>query len=386
MRVFIPILALLLSAKTYSQPFKSYNPSSGGIHIKFYKNVEFLGFAFFLGSQYMGGLYENDESLTTNGFKKKDWFAYDLALYKEYKSFKGNKNLAIITRFAESIDGSNLLRLLIQLRDVPNATLTAEITPATYLAFSEKKDTADAKQNTIAFINALNSFYRETNFDAYFIQKELLYEQALLEIKSKLPRAPLLKAMEKFYRHRFEEYTLLPSLTIPSGMAFGITLTQKKGLEIINAFGPFALQQFNSDKKINMGFADEKHLRELSTHEFGHSFTNPALDKIPRDLINQSASLFKNIKTAMADQGYNNWTTCIDEHFVRAGEVVIARILGNHKDSEDLKKEYINTRKFIYLPLIIEELENYYKNPATTYEEAAMRVMEKLKMIADNPG
>jgi hypothetical protein len=128
-----------------------------------------------------------------------------------------------------------------------------------------------------------------------------------------------------------------------------------------------------------MGFADEKHIRELSTHEFGHSFTNPLLEKIPQKLISETAILFDTIKAAMKDQGYNNWKTCLYEHFVRAGEVIIASNLGNDKDAEKLKADYITSRKFIYLPIMISELEIYSKNPGITYEQVVVRIMEKLK-------
>jgi hypothetical protein len=84
----------------------------------------------------------------------------------------------------------------------------------------------------------------------------------------------------------------------------------------------------------------------------------------------------------MEDQGYNTWKACLSEHFVRAGEVIIAASLGNKKDAEKLKADYISTRKFIYLPLVIAELERYSKNPKVSYQQAAMRILEKLKLFA----
>jgi hypothetical protein len=194
----------------------------------------------------------------------------------------------------ETMGGSYLLRLLIGLREFANAAIPAEMAPEIYLAFSEKKDTAEARKNVIVFIEALNQFYRETDFDTYFRLKDHLYEQALSEIKSKLPRSGFVMAMEKFYRHYFDQYVLLPSLTIPSGMAFGAGSEQHGKTQIINAFGPYAIQQFQAGAILNMGFAGEKHIRELSTHEFGHSFTNPLLDKIPQKLIFETATLFDN--------------------------------------------------------------------------------------------
>lgn len=375
------LITLLIPAWSYNQPFKDYNPPSPGISIQFYKNIEFLGFVFFLGSEYMGELYENDETANTTGIKKKDWFAWDLALYKQYKSFKGNRNLVIATKFAEAMEGSDLVRLLVQLDEFPHAAIPDGMAAETYNMFSEKRDSTEARKNVSVFLEALNQFYRETSFTTYFSQNDHLYEQAMQEIISVLPSAEFLPAMEKFYRHRFDEYGLLPSLTIPSGMAFGVSYTKHGSTYILNTFGPFALQQFSS-APFNMGFADEKHIRELSTHEFGHSFTNPVLDKIPRQLINETAALFDTVKIAMENQGYNNWKTCLYEHFVRAGEVIIANNLKHLKDAESLKNDYINNRKFIYLPVIIGELERYYKNPGISYEQAVETTMQKLKNLA----
>ena len=62
-------------------------------------------------------------------------------------------------------------------------------------------------------------------------------------------------------------------------------------------------------------------------HEFGHSFVNPVVDSIPPVDISKTERLFEPIKSAMEKQGYNTWKTCLYEHFVRAGEVVIAKLL-----------------------------------------------------------
>ena len=348
------------------------------IHIKFYKNIEFTGFVFFLG--YLGEQYENNESLTHTGIKKKDFHAYNLSLYRKYKSFKSNSHLAAAVQIMANTEGSDMIRLLMQLTDFPHAALPDQIS-ATYLAaLSEKKDSVEGRKNALLFIESLNRFYIDVNFDAYFQQAGSLYNQALLEIKSKLPAAGFIDKMEKFYRHQFDEYTIIPSLTIPAGMAFACSYTTNNKTHISNVFGPFAVQQFADTLKLNMGFADETYLRELSTHEFGHSFTNPVLNNIPQQLMDASAGLFDTVKTAMANQGYNNWKSCIIEHFVRAGEVMIARNLGNYKDADRLQKDYIENRKFIYLPVIITELERYNKNAKLSYWDAVIRAMEKLKM------
>lgn len=73
-----------------------------------------------------------------------------------------------------------------------------------------------------------------------------------------------------------------------------------------------------------MGFQNSQKLRELTIHEFGHSFVNPVVDALPDSLFEQSASLFEPIRAAINEQGYNTWHVCVIEHFVRAVELVLS--------------------------------------------------------------
>jgi hypothetical protein len=352
------------------------------IQVKFNRNIEFMGFTFFLGSAYMGQLYENNEELTAGHIKKKDWYAYDLALYQQYKSFLGNKHLETAVHFLEKLDGADLILLLVQLDNFPQAELKENIAERYLLPFSDKKDPIEGRKNVTLFIESLNRFYQEINFDQYFIVHSKHYESALQQIKKGLPSSAFIPAMENFYRQQFNDYILLPSLTIPTGMGFGAKLVVDNQTKIYNAFGPFSLQHFTDTASLDMGFGDKKRLRELSTHEFGHSFSNPIVDKISPQWIEETARLFEPVKTAMEDQGYPSWKYCLYEHFVRASEVVIARNMGYSKEAAGLQKHYIEDRKFIYLPLIIEQLTRYNQNKNISYQEAVMQAMEKLKTKA----
>jgi len=44
------------------------------------------------------------------------------------------------------------------------------------------------------------------------------------------------------------------------------------------------------------------------------------------------------------------------------------------------RNDYISNRKFIYLPVIIAELGRYDKNASLSYEQVAIRIIEKLKL------
>ena len=99
---------------------------------------------------------------------------------------------------------------------------------------------------------------------------------------------------------------------------------------------------------MDLGFGNCQRLKELSIHEFGHSFVNPITDTLPQQLITGTEHLFDSLKEKMSLQGYNAWKVCLYEH-VRAGEVVVAELLGDTTASTRLRSEYIKDRGFIYL-------------------------------------
>lgn len=374
---------VLTSHLVTGQPFQQKDRGKQ-IGIRCYKNIEFFGMAFFIGS--MGAQYENDTTWMIKGVKKQDWFAWDLALYKKYRSFATHPDLQTMARFGEQQDGSPLVRLLIQLDEFPRAVINPEKDASWLRPFVRQGDSAASIREIIAFVEASNRLYKAMDFDRYFQENARVYEKAWAEIRSVLPATSLIITMEQFYRQSFAHYALLPSLTIPSGWGFGVNYTAAGKTTIMNLFGPFAVQQFRDTSHLNMGFADSSHIRELSTHEFGHSFSNPAVSLVPPSIVKETALLYGPVKEAMENQGYNTWYSCLGEYFVRAGEVVIARKLGNLVSAERLQKEYMNTRKFIYLPLVIGELEKYDRDKGMTYQQAVNNVMERLRVIAHPSG
>ena len=58
--------------------------------------------------------------------------------------------------------------------------------------------------------------------------------------------------------------------------------------------------------------------------------------------------------------------------------MVIAKLLGDTASSQRLRTHYIDNRSFIYLPVIIAELENY-KERKIAYYDAVLNAMDKLK-------
>ena len=75
----------------------------------------------------------------------------------------------------------------------------------------------------------------------------------------------------------------------------------------------------------------------------------------------------------MADQGYNTWKASLYEHFVRAGEIIIAEKMGNLERAERLRYNYINKRSFKYIPDILNALKKYDRGAYDNYSETVKK-------------
>ncbi len=343
-------------------------------------NVELLGFVYFLG--YGGEEMElRDQTFEINGKKTngKEWYAFGWQLYNQYKHFAKSKNLAIATGVANKIWLDYLINLLIQLDNVPNAKLTDDIPAKYYTRFSDDGNEQEARANATKFIEALNNLYKEVKFDEYLSKNKPYYDIVIEQVKSGLPGSNFVPAMESFYKRGFGSYHLIPSLTIPTSMGFGVSYTKNNEVVVNNVFGPLWVQHLENSVNPDLGFGDKKRIRELSTHEFGHSFVNPVIDSVPQSLIDETRPLFDTIKEAMSGQAYSDWKICLYEHFVRAGEIIIARNLGYREEAENLLNQYVVTRKFIYLPIIIKVLEDYNKTPGGSYKDYVIKAITEMK-------
>lgn len=350
------------------------------LKIEINKNVELLGLAYFIGFE---GQDIEFDTVEVGGSKiaKKDWHNYGFKLYEKYKNYAASKNLANSFSIADHLWLDYIIALLLQVDNVPNAQLTGNIDQSYYINFSKTKDAQEAKKNVILFLEGFNAFSKEINFDQYMMDSKIYYEKSIAEIRKALPKYDFIDAMEKFYRTEFDSYSLIPSLTIPKGMGFGIKYTRNKKTNVFNVFGALDFQNFTDFENLKMGFANGQRLRELSVHEFGHSFVNPIVGRLPEEIFKKTEKLFEPLQSRMEEQGYNNWKVCLYEHFVRAGEVFISERLGDKEGTEKLKKEYIQDRQFKHIPTILAELEKFNSGEYKSYFETVQRTMDKLMKL-----
>ena len=97
-------------------------------------------------------------------------------------------------------------------------------------------------------------------------------------------------------------------------------------------------------------------------------------------MIQATTHLYEPIKEQMSQHAYTEWKMCLYEHFVRAGEVLINRYLGQKEKADQMLNSFVKDG-FIYVPFIVQELEQYEKIPFAErdYDAFVVGVMERLK-------
>ncbi len=348
------------AAGAFSLSYPNYNKKSVQIVCK--TNLELLALSYLLTN------YEDFTDFSSKQPIIKDLYVLTSKIAGEFKPFLNSKNLSLIKSYLDRDFYLHYSNFVLSLEDFPNAKLMG------HTDLSHFKSKEDAEK----FINAFNDFFKEVKFQDFITRYTPYYKKMIEEVSGNLPKENFISEMENYFGKSVSQYVLYPSLTLPfsSGFAVGDKNT------IGNIFASFNHPgEINDTTKLNLGYSNALSLRTICIHEFGHSFVNPAVDKVDEKIVHAKANLFEPIKDKMSEQGYNQWKICLYEHFNRANEVIIAKRLGDEIKANDILKDNIQNRLFIYLPQIIEKLEFWYNNEFLdkTYEHKVGEIISELK-------
>lgn len=320
------------------------------ISVNFNKNVELLGYMVHLAEP-----EDNDPS-----------HPISIELNK-WPGDLNNTSLSKIYELAGDKSYGFFAALFVQLPDFP--------LPENYVFPQSVLDRHDYTTNEeISRIKTLldltSEFYQNSKFETLWSNLEPHRAKTTETLKTVVESqnfAEILTEMEGFYQQKFATYQIVPSLTIWSGPGWGFNDTGKSPM--------FVLGPLNK----NYDYTDTEKLKNLSVHEFGHSFVNHLVLQNLSDYISETEHLYLPLKESMTPQGYPNWEGCIIEHFVRAGEVLIPELMGNEALSQSNLNWNIEEKKFIYLPFIVDHLRDYRLNKGLSYKESLINTMIDLK-------
>lgn len=213
-------------------------------------------------------------------------------------------------------------------------------------------------------VQSVQQFTNESGFEKLWINLKPFRDSKKVPIDQNIPSEALLSKMETFYQHEFTAYYIIPSLTLWSGPGWGFKTDGNVAAFIL---GPLAK---------NYDYTNKDALQSLSIHEFGYSFVNTPVLKQAQKVIAETSHLDQPIRENITRQGYGNWAASVVEHFVRAGEVIIAEQMKKPDLKEELWSEYIEDREFIYLPFIVDKLKYYRYQEELSYEKSVMLILQ----------
>ncbi|MRX41008.1 DUF4932 domain-containing protein [Flavobacterium sp. LC2016-23] len=340
------------------------------VNVNFNKNIELLALCYFFT------IYEDivaipeTQTIEIDGkqVKVKDLYSLNIKIANEFIPYLKSKNLSIIRSYFEKDFYLHYSNFLLSIDSFPHAFVTSDT------QFVKRFETIDDAK---IFVKAMNDFYTEINFDQFLDKYKLYYNTMITEVTKNLPAENFITEMEHFYGKRIQNYNLYPSLTMPFSQGFAVGSSDMIG----NIFGSFNIpKEIDNNSNPDLGFKNNVALRTLCVHEFGHSFINPVIDQIDDKHIKATEKLFEPIKEKMFAQGYNEWKICLYEHFVRAGEIVIAKLLGDDNKAQEIMNDNVTNRSFIYLPQIAEKLEYWYYNEffTKTYPQKVDEIISEL--------
>jgi hypothetical protein len=363
------------AAGNFEIRYKTVPPKT--VQVKTNRNIELFGLMMVLDDG--PEILRKKDTMEFNGRRAvwAQWYSMVPGNYERYKAFDTCRIMNIYRKMETEGNGYDFfVGFLLQVDEVPFARINGTTNLRQIARFSPGGDMAEATQKATAFLDALNSFSRSIDLDAYLTQYKPYYDLALASVVKNVPHGDFLPVMEQYYRKQFSEYNLIPSLSLFTAMGFG-SMNQSTR-KIYNAFGSFTFQSFDSNHP-DMGFDDPVKIRALAAHEFGHSFANPAIDSLPSSLLTETAYLYEPIQPEMKKQGYIIWLQSLYEHLVRAGEVIVAEKIGDSTRATSSLQDNLKNG-FIYLPFMVQELKKWDKNTSSdNFNNAVLQMMMKLK-------
>ncbi len=321
------------------------------LEIQWNRNIEFLGYALHIGDP---PKVTSEHPIRQRLDQQAQEYGTEASLYKLFE-------------LGAELPYPFFIELMLRIEELPMEN-TVDL-PEVFLAKYEL-DNPEGRALVKNIIEQANSFYLASGFETFWKKSQPEYEKALDQLKKIAQGQNWIPGLESFYQQSFNGYTLIPSLTIWPGAGFGIHIKSGGNDTAYMVMGPL---------EHSYSFSDTNQLKSLLIHEFGHSLVEDTLLGISRDLIDNTAHLYEPVANAMQNEGYQDWMTCVNEHLVRTGEILVPELIDGENDlAEEQLKYHVEDKQFIYLPFILERIRKYRLQENRSYEETIVRTMTEL--------
>jgi hypothetical protein len=213
--------------------------------------------------------------------------------------------------------------------------------------------------SVVVYLQRLRKFCASAGYDHFFNSQEPFFDLMLRNAHYAFAQFKGIEQLEGYYGMSHSSYAVVLNTLFQNGN-FGVSATDHQGNTHLSA----VIEPSNVENGIPV-FRDVISTNDLIFHEFSHSFVNPLVDKMARQVAKYSY-LFKPIKKEMAENGYQFWHVTVKEQMVRA----ITCRLGVQRYGQEIASRFFEdnelARGFVYTQALVDKL-RYYEANRTTY-------------------
>lgn len=202
-------------------------------------------------------------------------------------------------------------------------------------------------ENEEKFIKLLKDFSEKSKFSKFYAENSDFYKK-IIEEYSRQNGVNYIKFVEDFYGKKQNSYNSV-LVTLYKGNYGPRIKAKNSSYDIYNIMAPRG-----SKENIPMFRND------ILFHELSHSYINPLTDKY-YDKVWLYEDLFNPIKSKMDKMAYGTWEITVNEHLVRAADIIMSeKAFGKMSTFSRIQEEISNG--FIYIEPIIKSLREYESN------------------------
>ena len=210
------------------------------------------------------------------------------------------------------------------------------------------------------FVEALRSFYMESDFEDFWHSHRDFYDDVETRARDYLSLESIVEALEDYFGVKQHGYHVILA---PVFLGFyGARTEVNDSLDIYAVLGPIRIE------------GSIPVFGAALFHEFAHSFVNPLTDEFLEEYKNPWR-LFYPVMEEMKSMAYGNRFTMINEHILRAAEIEMSNSM------EQLSHE--EKRGFIYIRPLFHLLTKYDRDSYRSFREFYPEIVDLFNSIAD---
>lgn len=246
---------------------------------------------------------------------------YDMCVCRSYiqkvdeyfKPYKGHKAIQMARKLRKDrgVNCNAPMSLAIHINDINSMATIVPLKPR-----PQNLDSRWRIDETQEFLKVCRDFVQDTKFETYLAGNKLIYDKAVDKLKKLVETKVDLEWFDKFFgKNTNINFNLVISI-LNGKSCYGPRVQIGEKLHIYSILGVVHCGV--------LGFGEPQfpdRVIDTIVHEFGHSYSNPLVEKYIQELRSAGKKLYPAVKKQMKSQAYGNWQTMMKESVVRAASV-----------------------------------------------------------------